>query len=92
MREKNKSSKLTIFDNNISDNPMLTTIEGIYENGHVVFKEEPPLKKKAKVLITFMEDAEQGNQPSERPLGTMKGTIKMSDDFNDPISDLKEYM
>ncbi|WP_026632415.1 hypothetical protein [Dyadobacter alkalitolerans] len=71
---------------------MLTTIEGIYENGQVTLKEAPPLKNKAKVLITFMEDAESPFSETKRPLGTMKGTVKMSDDFNDPINDLADYM
>jgi len=71
---------------------MITTIEGIYENGHVIFKETPPLKKKAKILITFVEETDPAVPLQKRPLGTMKGTIKMSDDFNDPIDDLKDYM
>ena len=71
---------------------MLTTIEGIYEDGQVTFKETPPLKKKVKVLVTFMEETDSSRLLKKRPLGTMKGTIKMSDDFNDPIDDLKDYM
>ncbi len=71
---------------------MLTTIEGIYEDGQVIFKETPPLKKKTKVLVTFKEETDPSTSLNKRPLGTMKGTIKMSDDFNDPIDDLKDYM
>jgi hypothetical protein len=71
---------------------MLTTIEGIYENGQVILKEIPPLKKRAKVLITFIEESDRSISAKKRELGTMKGTIKMSDDFNDPIDDLKDYM
>lgn len=71
---------------------MITTIEGIYENGRIIFKETPPLKKKAKILITFIEETEPVVPLRKRPLGTMKGSIKMSDDFNDPIDDLKDYM
>lgn len=71
---------------------MLTTIEGIYENGKVILNEIPPLKKRAKVLITFMNESDQPFRETKRPLGTMKGTIKMADDFNDPIDDLKDYM
>lgn len=71
---------------------MLTTIEGVYENGHVILTENPPLRKKAKVLITFMEEVEPDVSLKKRPLGTMKGTIKMSEDFNDSIDDLKDYM
>jgi hypothetical protein len=58
----------------------------------VIFKETPPIKKKSKVLVTFVDDVETAPSLKKRPLGTMKGTIKMSDDFNDPIEDLKDYM
>ncbi|MBE9466425.1 antitoxin AF2212-like protein [Dyadobacter subterraneus] len=71
---------------------MLTTIEGVYENGKVILTEKPPLRKKAKVLITFMEEVEPDVSLNKRPLGTMKGTIKMSEDFNDSLDDLKDYM
>jgi hypothetical protein len=71
---------------------MLITIEGVYENGQVILTENPPLRKKAKVLITFMEEAEPDVSLKKRPLGTMKGTIKMSEDFNESIDDLKDYM
>ena len=71
---------------------MLTTIEGTYENGQVIFKEIPPIRKKSKVLVTFIEEPEAIFPLKKRPLGTMRGTIKMSDDFNDSIEDLKDYM
>lgn len=71
---------------------MLTTIEGFYENGQVILTENPPLRKKTKVLITFMEEVEPSTSQKKRPLGTMKGTIKMSEDFNDAIDDLNDYM
>ena len=31
-------------------------------------------------------------RPSERPFGTMKGSFKLSPDFNEPLDDLKDYM
>lgn len=71
---------------------MLTTIEGVYENGRVILTENPPLRKKTKVLITFMEEVEPDESLKKRPLGTMKGTIKMSKDFNESLDDLKDYM
>ena len=77
---------------NICGKAMLTTLEGIYENGQVIFKETPPIRKRGKVLVTFIEEAEKVSSLGKRPLGTMKGTIKMADDFNDPIEDLKDYM
>jgi hypothetical protein len=35
---------------------MLLTIEGIYENGQVIFNVTPPLKEKVKVIVTFMDE------------------------------------
>ncbi|MEE7627558.1 hypothetical protein V3O24_15415 [Methylobacter sp. Wu8] len=36
---------------------MYTTINGIYDNGHIILEEAPPTKKRMKVLITFVEDS-----------------------------------
>jgi len=80
--------KISIFDKNTNCKVMITTLEGIYENGHVIFKDTPPVRKKSKVLVTFIEKAEKVSPLRKRPLGTMKGTIKMADDFNDPIEDI----
>ena len=35
---------------------MLTTINGIFENGKVILSENPPLKNKSKVLVTFIDE------------------------------------
>lgn len=74
---------------------MYTAIKGIYENGKITFTEEPPVKTKAEVVITFL--AEQDKAIKEVPnkkvtLGLLEGKIKLSEDFNDPIDDLEEYM
>jgi hypothetical protein len=37
---------------------MYTAIKGIYENGQIVLQEEPPTRKKMKVLVTFLDEAE----------------------------------
>lgn len=63
---------------------MLTAIRGIYENGQVFLDEKLP-NKKAKVLVTVIEDIEDTPKNKKRILGTMKGQFIMSDDFNDPI-------
>jgi hypothetical protein len=39
-----------------------------------------------------MEEVKPSTYQKKRPLGTMKGTIKMQEDFNDSIDDLKDYM
>lgn len=43
------------------------------------------------VVVTFTEELTAMNL-KKRLLGTMKGTIKMTDGFNEPIDDLKDYM
>lgn len=71
---------------------MLTTIKGYYEDGKIFLKEEPPLKSKTNVIVTFLpeEIAEIKNQ--KRVLGILKGKISIADDFNEPLDDLKDYM
>ena len=63
---------------------MLTTVKGKYENGHIILEELRP-SKKANVLVTFLEEAEDENFLKKRPFGTMAGTIKLSPDFNEPL-------
>jgi hypothetical protein len=76
---------------------MYTAIKGIYENGQIVLQEEPPTRKKMKVLVTFLDETESSSskrQPgSLLRLGSLKGkNYTIPDDFNDPLDDLKEYM
>ena len=72
---------------------MLTSVTGIYENGRVVLEEIPKSQKKQKVIVTFLEETNfESSQLTERPFGTMKGSFKLSSDFNEPLDDLKEYM
>jgi len=45
-------------------------------------------------FVVYLSDT-QGNGSSgktHRTPGTMKGKVYMSDDFDDPIEDMKEYM
>ncbi len=72
---------------------MLTAVEGIYENGQISWSEPPPAQKKMKVVVTFLEEIEPLPTPLKpRVGGSMKGEIWMSDDFNEPLDDLKDYM
>ena len=72
---------------------MLTTIEGIYDNGVVRFTENPTAHKRTKVLVTFLED-ESLITPlaKKRKAGGLTGQIWMADDFNEPLDDLNDYM
>ncbi len=65
---------------------MLTAIRGVYENGQVILEEKPQTYKCMAVVVTFIEEIPI-KIAQKRPFGTMKGTIRMSDDFNEPIDD-----
>ena len=71
---------------------MLTTIEATYENGQVVWEEQPPVRTKMKVLVTFMDEGEPVPTDNVVRFGSLKGKITISDDFNDPLDDMNEYV
>lgn len=71
----------------------MITIEGVYENGQIVLNEKPKNLTKAKVVVVFEEDhAEKKYAPAKRPFGISKGAFTLSDDFDEPLDDLKDYM
>ncbi len=65
------------------------TIKGIYDNGKIIFIEEPPVRAKTEVTITFLLDS---IKKPKRILGGLEGKIITPDDFNDSLDDLKDYM
>ena len=74
-------------------------IKAIYDG--VTFKPMQPISAKGRheVVITFLEpieDVSSDEQPKKRPLselrGLLKGKVWMSDDFNEPLEEMKEYM
>ena len=73
---------------------MLTAIKGVYDNGTVILSEDPPLKTKADVIVTFLTDNKEqtGNNGQKIILGLLEGKIDTPDDFNEPLDDLKDYM
>ena len=72
---------------------MLTTIEGVYENGQIVLKHKPKSTAKAKVMVIFEEEGtETTYAPAKRPFGIAQGAIQLSPDFDDPLEDLEDYM
>lgn len=70
---------------------MLTIIKGTYDHGKIILDEIPPTKKKSKVVVTFLEEI-QAPQVKKRRLGSLKGKIGSSNNFNEPLDDLKDYM
>ena len=71
---------------------MLTTINGIFENGKVILSENPPLKNKSKVLVTFIDEIDTNKINQKRVIGLLDGKYKVPDNFNEPIEELKDYM
>ena len=76
------------------------SIKAIYDENGFTPIQPIPIKGKYEVIITFVnpmsENDNVSEQPIKRPLsdlqGILKGKVWMSDDFNDPIEDMKEYM
>ena len=76
------------------------TIKAIYDG--VNFKPVQPISVKGKheVIITFIEplkdDVISNERLKKRPLselrGLLRGKVRMSDDFNEPLEEMKEYM
>ena len=69
---------------------MLTAVKGIFENGEIKLSELPDVQNRVEVIVTFMEEVPQGIK--KRQAGVLSGSIQMSDDFDEPLDDLKEYM
>ncbi|UFH55024.1 hypothetical protein [Spirosoma sp. KNUC1025] len=80
---------------------MLTAIQGTYENGQIIWDETPPVQKRTKVIVTFLEDEpivdgkNRKDVPSDMQgirFGSLAGKVSTPTDFNEPIDDLNEYM
>jgi hypothetical protein len=69
---------------------MLITIKGVYDNGKIVLEEKPNIEK-TNVLVTLLETTDT-KKSGQRVFGTLKGKIKIHDDFDAPLVELKEYM
>ena len=73
---------------------MFTTIKGFYDQGKVTLSEDPPVKTKSDVFVTFLHTEEKTVKKGKQKiiLGMLEGKINLPDDFNDPLDDLKDYM
>ena len=74
----------------------MQTIKAIYDG--VGFKPMQPIpaivKENYEVFITFVEPVRKDvkEHPRSKFIGSWKGKIWMSDDFNEPLEEMKEYM
>jgi hypothetical protein len=73
---------------------MLTTIKGVYDHGEITLTEPAPVKTKTDVMVTFLSSEEKvaSNGKQRITLGLLAGKIRLPDDFNEPLDDLKDYM
>jgi hypothetical protein len=79
---------------------MLTTVSGTYENGQITLDEALPIRtSRVKVIVTVLEETGDAQPQPARPkreFGRMAGTFTdsywLSDAFNEPLDDLKDYM
>lgn len=70
---------------------MLTTTQGTYDNGQIIWDEMPPVQKRTKVIVTFLEEKPNTTQ---KPgiAGSLEGRGSIPADFNEPLDDLSDYM
>ena len=70
-----------------------TILQGIYENGQVTLIEKPKNNHKMNVSVIFYEEENTQNIPKKkRKAGGLGGKVWYSDDFDEPLEDLKDYM
>jgi hypothetical protein len=50
------------------------------------------LKKEVEDFVDFLLEKSKKEKPTKRTLGLAKGRIVISDDFDQPLADFKEYM
>ena len=70
------------------------TIRARYDGKNFKPMQAIPVKEDCDVLITFLESKkkELPKTPRSELNGKWKGKIWMSDDFNAPLEEMKEYM
>ena len=81
------------------------TIEAIYDGNTFNPTQPIDVTGEYKVFITFVEPIKREGKPKPRylvepdpgksgaiALGLWNGKVKIPDDFNEPLDDLKEYM
>jgi len=75
-------------------------IKAVYDGTNFKPKQPISVKGEYEVVITFIEpidknpiiDRETKKRPISELKGLLKGKVWMSDDFNEPLEEMKEYM
>ena len=72
---------------------MTTTIRGIYKDGAIILSQYPSFAFEEEVEIVFTEKKGNNTSNSDRKPGFAKDYILyVSDDFDEPLEELKDYM
>ena len=74
---------------------MYSAIKAIYENGQVILQEPAPTVERTNVIVMFINEATiKVPSPAKGvKIGSLVGKgYKISDDFNQPLADLSEYI
>ena len=74
----------------------MLAIKGTYDNGKLILNEKAPMDN-AEVIVVFnvnnVSDIEKSiKKPRSESRGVFKGKIRMSNDFDEPLEEMKEYM
>jgi hypothetical protein len=70
----------------------MRAIRAIYDGVNFMPKQPVPVKGKYEVVITFLEPLENEAVRPPFEYGSMSDKIRISNDFNAPLDDFKEYM
>ena len=77
----------------------MQAIKAIYDGANFKPQQPIPVKGKYEVVITFVEPLKESvvtKTTKKRPMSELKGLLKgkvwMSDDFNGPLEEMREYM
>ncbi len=81
---------------------MITAVDGYYDGTNIIMKDKISLKQGQKVTITFDIDGCENlpeplgyyddGKPYYRKAGMFKGKGWISDDFDAPLEEFKEYI
>jgi predicted DNA-binding antitoxin AbrB/MazE fold protein len=78
----------------------MQTVNAIYDGTTFKPMQPIPVKEEYKVIITFIEPVSKekvsasktAKLPRSTSIGFLKGKVKMSADFDEPLDEMKEYM
>ncbi len=71
---------------------MMYAIKAIYDGTNFNPVQPIPVKENYEVVITFLEPVKPAKKSRAELSGFLKGKVWMSDDFDEPLEEMREYM